>query len=97
MNVLKKLDDAKPYHGFPKLEIGFHKIELFRSMDNKYAKKDEVEKSKSILVELADQVIFLPQYICARMTESDVCELNTSLKNKEEMFLHFGGRHAKNR
>lgn len=99
MDVLKRLEDLdpiKPYHGFASLDVGFHEIEYFRSVKNKFAKLDE-KAIKSVLVELEDQVIFLPKYICARLNETDLCELNSSLNKKEEMFLYFGGKHEQNR
>lgn len=87
MEALRKLQE-KPYHGFSELSIGFHPIEQFRAVKNKFAKDDEKE-SKSILVELADQVVFLPKHIGDKLTETDLDELNSF---KEAVFLHFGGK-----
>lgn len=54
---------SKPYLGFSKLSVGYHKIECFRLVKNKFAKKNTTgDEEKSILVELEDQVIILPQY-----------------------------------
>lgn len=87
--VLKKLEENKPYHGFSKLNIGFHQIKLFRTVKNKFDKKDDV---KSILVELEDQVVFLPQYLRQKISDSDMSELNSCIDNAEDMYLHFGGK-----
>lgn len=91
MNVLKKLDEVrcgKPYHGFGKLAVGFYQIECFRMVKNKFVKKGETNK-KSILIELADQILFLPQYFSQKLKESDINELNDS---DDEIYLHFGGQ-----
>lgn len=87
MEALRKLKE-KPYRGFSELCIGFHPIGQFRAVKNKFAKEDEKD-SKSILVELADQVVFLPKHIGERLTESDLEELNLF---KEDVFLYFGGK-----
>lgn len=89
MNVLKKLEENKPYYGFTKLSIGFHRIALFRVVKNKFEKKEDV---KSILVELEDQVIFLPQYFREKISDSDVCELNSCINKNKDIYLHFGGK-----
>lgn len=93
MNILKKLQSAtpssgnKPYHGFGKLAIGCHKILCFRIVKNKF-KKDESD-GKSLLVELDNEVLFLPQYFLKTINGEDVNELNTC---GESMYLYFGGR-----
>lgn len=87
MNVLKKLNQStedKPYHGFSKLDIGNHEIVSFRATNNKFG--------KSVICELVDQIIFLPQYLGQQLGEQDIQELN---KCEKKLFLHFGGRHDK--
>lgn len=93
MNVLKKLEDLnpnKPYHGFTKLSIGYHQISSFRSVKNKFGKKGV--SGKSILVELNDQIIFLPQYFWQKLNENDLQELNSCIEKGENLYLFFGGK-----
>lgn len=89
MSALKKLEETKPYYGFTKLRVGFHQIKLFRTVKNKFEKKDDV---KSIMIELEDQVIFLPQYFRQKIYDLDICELNSCINKNEDIFLHFGGK-----
>lgn len=94
MSALKKLEEVVPnkaYLGFAKLAIGYHKIISFRSTKNKFGKKGE----KSILVEIDDQVLFLPQHFSAKINEDDIRELNSSIEKNETIYLHFGGRDEK--
>lgn len=94
MNVLKKLEFVqpnKPYLGFNKLSIGYHQICCFRSVKNKFGKKGE-GSAKSILLELDDQVVFLPQYFWQKINEKDMCDLNTLIETGENIYLHFGGK-----
>lgn len=89
MNVLKKLSEAasgKPYHGFAKLKTGYHEVLFFRISVGKYG--------RSVVAELENEVIFLPQFISEKITESDIDDLNTS---KEKLFLFFGGKHDTNK
>lgn len=98
MSVLKKLQEvgeSKPYYGFSSLNIGYHKILCFRVVKNKFAKKKNGESGKSILVELANEVIFLPQYFMEKLNEEDIAELNST--KTETMYLYFGGRRGKNK
>lgn len=92
MAALKKLQEvspSKPYLGFAKLSIGHHKIHGFRFVKNKFGKKSEGNKT-SILIELNDQVLFLPQYFNKKITESDIDELNDNI-NSTPLYLYFGG------
>lgn len=96
MNVLKKLQDlqpSKPYYGFAKLTVGYHKINVFRVVKNKFGNKGE-KTGKSILVELKNEVIFLPQYFLGKINEEDIKELNSC---DENMYLYFGGRSEQSR
>lgn len=100
MNALAKLqqvsfDDSKPYHGFAKLPIGYHKILCFRTVKNKFTKKVNNESEKSILVELTNEVVFLPQYFANRLNNEDIAELN-SIAN-DAVYLYFGGRREANK
>lgn len=94
MNVLKKLGDVtpnKPYFGFVKLSVGYQKIVCFRFVKNKFGKKND-GSSKSILVELNNEVLFLPQYFNHKINESDLNELNSCIEKKINVYIYFGGR-----
>lgn len=94
MNVLKKLEEItpnKPYQGFAKLSLGFFKIFEFRAVKNKFGKKGD-GSMRSILIELEDQVLFLPTYFNGKLSDGDISELNESIKKNENIYLHFGGR-----
>lgn len=86
MNVLKKLQSInieKPYHGLPKLKLGYHAIHSFRESNGRYG--------RGIIAELKNEIIFLPQYMVEKLDQEDIRELNDS---DEKLFLFFGGRHA---
>lgn len=94
MNALKKLEEVVPnkaYLGFAKLAIGYHKILCFRSAKNKFGKKGE----KSILIELDDQVLFLPQHFSTKINDDDIRELNASIEKNSAVYVYFGGRDEK--
>lgn len=81
---------SKPYHGFAQLTIGYHEIVRFRLVKNKFVKKDASEsEKKSILLELNDEIVFLPQYFKEILTDDDIISLNSGGEN---MYLYFGGR-----
>lgn len=95
MDVLKKLENVrpnKPYHGFNKLSHGFHQIETFRVVKNKFGKKND-GSNKSILIELSNEVLFLPQYFWGKLTEEDLKSLNSSIESGEHVYIYFGGKH----
>lgn len=99
MNALQKIQQLKPnkpYCGFAKLAIGFYEILNFRYVKNKYGKKGE-GSGKSILIELDDQVLFLPQYFNQKLDEEDLRELNSTIDDGEKMYLSFGGKHEHSR
>lgn len=90
MNALQKLQQAsetKPYYGFSKLAMGYHEIFSFHLVKNKFAKKDDCKKS--ILIELKDQIIFLPKYFSEDMKRNDIINLNSDGETK---YLYFGGK-----
>lgn len=94
MDVLKKLEDTKPnkpYNGFTKLSIGIHQIMGVRFVKNKFGKKGD-GSSKSILVELEDEVLFLPQYFTQKLSKEDVHDLNSSIQSNENVYIFFGGK-----
>lgn len=81
----------KPYHGFSKLQIGTYEIYHFRLVPNKlYNSKEKKSLKKVLLIELKEQVLFLPDYFAASIREDEkkVNELNTDGVRK---FLCFGG------
>lgn len=92
MSVFKKLKEigyhSKPYHGFAKLEIGYHQVVCFRSTETTYG--------KTIVVELDNEVLFLPRYFVEKLTDDDILELNSSIE-KENIYLYFGGQREKNK
>lgn len=84
----------KPYLGFEKLSHGNHEIVKFRLVRSTFCKLDPENKPiprKCLLVELEDQVLFLPEYISKEFEnrEDKVAELNEDGIKK---FLFFGGR-----
>lgn len=92
MNALQKLQHSfalktKPYYGFSKLPLGYHEIICFHSVKNKFAKKDECKKT--VLIELKDQVVYLPKYFAEDITEDDVTILNS---DGEIKYLYLGGK-----
>lgn len=96
MEALKKLQEAtlstgKPYRGFNNLPVGYHQVFRLRSVKNKFGKKAS-GTSKSILVELEDQVVFLPQYFWQKINEKDIENLNSFIDGGEEIYLYFGGK-----
>lgn len=93
---LKSFGDGKPYHGFAKLEHGNHEILNFRWVKNKLYREDGDLPKRSLLVELEDQVLFLPAYISAKIGYSDekVDEINIDPRKK---YLYFGGRRPTDR
>lgn len=94
MDALKKLENSqpnKPYYGFAKLSKGWHEIECFRIVKNKYGKKTD-GTNKSILVELQEQVLFLPQFFRLKLTDNDIQELNENINSNKKIYLYFGGR-----
>lgn len=99
MNALKKLEDFKPnkpYHGFAKLSIGYHEIRSFRYVKNKFGKKGD-GSNRTILVELNDEVVFLPQYFCQKLNDADLNELNSTIEKNQHVYLYFGGRAGETR
>lgn len=85
MDVLKKLasknSDQKPYYGFAKLAIGYHKISCFRESHGEYG--------KNVVVELEKEIVFLPKYLCEKISGRDLEKLNEC---EETLYLFFGGR-----
>lgn len=83
----------KPYYGFAKLAIGDHKVFGFRLVNNKFHRPGSEKPGlpKILLVELEDQVLFLPENISKVFAEDEakVAELNCDNIKK---IMYFGGR-----
>lgn len=93
---LKELSPDKPYIGFTHLSIGYHRALSFRKIKSKFEKKDDNgEPLKSILVELRNQVLFLPRYFLGVLNDADIDELNANIENKKPVYIYFGGSKVK--
>lgn len=97
-DLLVGTTEGKPYFGFTKLIPGYYEIVNFRLVKNKMYKADSEKPmlKRTLLIELIDQVLFMPEYITRKFEddESKVQELNTDGMRK---FLHFGGKRESNR
>lgn len=51
----------------------------FRAVKNKFGKKRDGSQ-KSILIELNDQVLFLPQYFSQKINDEDIRQLNAAIE-----------------
>lgn len=96
LSLLQACQDSeqKPYKGFSQLPIGNHEIVKFRFVANEmYNKKKENSLKRVILIELADEVLFLPEYFAVGLNDdsSKIDELN---KDGIKKFLCFGGKRA---
>lgn len=90
LTKIQMIGVSKPYRGFTNLAVGYHKIARFRLVKNKFVNKNAKESDKkSILVELDEEVVFLPQYYRDVLSEDDIINLNSA---QESMYLYFGGR-----
>ena len=82
---------SKPYKGYSKLPVGAYEVLSFRLVNNKnYDKRNHNSPKKTIIVEIDDQVLFLPDYFVLALKEDEkkVQELNTDGVRK---YLFFGG------
>lgn len=73
--------NQKPYYGFDKLARGYYAIVNFRLTKTKYG--------EAILIELKDEVLFMPHYFRDVLDSDKIEELNNDGVKK---FLYFGGR-----
>lgn len=92
LELLRSIGAGKPYYGFKNLAHGNHKIEIFRFVKNKnYDPKDPKSLPRVLLVELEDQILFLPEYFAAGLNDDDdkIVELNT---DKVIKYLYFDGK-----
>lgn len=86
----KAFKTPKPYHGFSKLQVGNHEIFSFRFVKNKLYNKypENPGLERSLLIELKDQVLFLPEYIGSQFDDAQIEELNNDGITK---YMFFGG------
>lgn len=90
-SLLQRIGNLKPYLGFKQLSIGNHEIVKFRVVTNKQYREGAPDTTKkALLVELEDQVLFLPHYFFEEVEcdEEKVYELN---KDGVKKYLFFGG------
>lgn len=94
------IEEGKPYYGFSKLAIGNHEIIKFRVVKNKQyiASNAKTGLKHAILVELKDQVLFLPPHFSRKFIgeDGDVCTAKVDELNADtdKTFLYFGGARA---
>lgn len=96
LNILKSFGmESKPYNGFTHLPHGHYEIVMFKLVQNKmYNPKSEKSFKRILMVELKDQVLFLPGYFAANFQfggDKKVAELNSDGIKK---FLYFGGKRS---
>lgn len=83
--------NSKPYRGFAKLKQGDYPIAKFKLVRNKYYDAENVNSVKRILlVELDDQVLFLPQIFASNFGDNDAL-IKTLNADEKKRFLCFGG------
>lgn len=93
ISPLSLFPSAKPYRGFANLPEGNHEIHHFRWVKNKHYRSDAEKKSleRVLLVELKDEILFLPEYFAKNFDNSD--ELIDQLNNDGvKKFLAFNGK-----
>lgn len=94
MAFVNPFQAEKPYLGFKRLQIGDYEIFEFRFVKNRYALTQPDAPPRTVLVELADQVLFLPDYLSHRLKDNDaiIDRLNS---DDVKRFLCFGGKNSK--
>lgn len=67
------LTEFKPYYGFSNLAPGHYEVECFRFVKNRFYKPDveNPDVPRSLMVELKDQVLFLPSRFAKRLDNDD--------------------------
>lgn len=81
----------KPYYGFKQLAEGYHEIVAFKLVKNKYHKTERGAESRALMVELVDQVLFLPQWMSRDFIKHP--KKVDKLNNDGKMLLCFNGMH----
>lgn len=59
-------ENPKPYKGFKNLSRGVYKIFKFKMVKNKFIKDGGDSSKFSVMVELENQVLFLPQHLAKK-------------------------------
>lgn len=82
----------KPYIGFSKLPVGYHECVAFRLVTNKYFRPDAKNPGlkQSLLVELKEQVLFMPTYISKKFVDNEQ-NFDALVNDASKKFLFFGG------
>lgn len=92
LSILKsaKREEKKPYLGFSQLELGNHLVVKFSLAKNSLYKKGSGKPKLVMMVELRNQVLFLPDYYAEKF---DCNEEKVSALNEDgiEKYLQFGG------
>lgn len=89
--VVNPFEEPKPYYGFTNLEIGNYEIFDFKFVKNRFAVNDPNVPPRIVLVELADQVLFLPTYITIKFDDDDTL-LEAINNDGIRRFLCFKGK-----
>lgn len=84
--------EQKPYKGFKNLAVGNYEIKRFRLVKNKFLKEEDSPK-RVLLVELEDQILYLPAYFAVNF-EDDDRKVDAVNKDGVRRFLCFKGANA---
>lgn len=92
MELLNEERQSKPYFGFSKLKVGYYECVAFRIVNNKQYKPDAENPGlkQTLLVELKDQVLFMPKHISAKFIDNQQ-NFEALTSSTEKIFLFFGG------
>lgn len=97
MSVFEKLQEisaSKPYLGFTQLSLGYHRVVNFRKVKNKFENLDG-QSAMTVVVELRDEILYLPKYFAEKLTDTNIAELNENIDQNKSVYLYFGGRGKK--
>lgn len=88
-------EEGKPYYGFSKLSKGHHEVYKFRLVKNKMYKANAEKPmlKRILLVELKDEVLFLPQYFAEKFDDDD-SKVDVLNNDGIKKFMYFGGKNA---
>lgn len=86
-------NQSKPYLGFSQLKKGHHEIVNFRLVNNKmYNERAENSAKYVILVELKNQILFLPKYFAQHFQDENGADEVEELNRGVKKYLFFDGR-----
>lgn len=84
----------KPYNGFDELPIGNYEILSFAFVRNQYYDPDDKRSPpRIIMIELSDQILFLPPYMALKLRDDDE-KLKSLNEDGVKRYLCYGGRRA---